>query len=143
MFVYFEYKISYATYRTHDTIIYILHIFSCTSQDYGVASICRLPEIIGLFCKRALYKRLYSAKETYHFKEPANRSHPIANTYIHRCSCIPQAENIRDEIIMTARVLWSHSRIPRVQCSVSLVHWDPNFISNPDSRNCFIPELIH
>ena len=44
---------------------------------------------------------------------------------------------------MTARVLWSHSRIPRVQCSVSLVHWDPNFISNPDSRNCFIPELIH
>jgi len=26
--------------------------------------------IIGLFCKRALSKRLYSAKETYHFKEP-------------------------------------------------------------------------
>ena len=33
--------------------------------------------MIGLFCKRALQKRLYSAKETSHFKKPANRSHPI------------------------------------------------------------------
>ena len=33
--------------------------------------------MIGLFCKRALQKRLYSAKETYHFKKPANRSHTI------------------------------------------------------------------
>jgi len=32
----------------------------------------------GLFCKRALSKRLYSAKETYHFEEPTNCSHPIA-----------------------------------------------------------------
>jgi len=33
--------------------------------------------IIGLFCKRALLKRRYSAKENYIFKEPTNRSHPI------------------------------------------------------------------
>jgi len=32
---------------------------------------------IGLFCKRAQEKRLYSAKETYNFKEPINRSHLI------------------------------------------------------------------
>ena len=44
---------------------------------YGVASTGRLLKIIGLFCKRALYKRRYSAKETYNFKEPTNRSHPI------------------------------------------------------------------
>jgi len=31
---------------------------------YGVATISRLLKIIGLFCKRALWKRLYSAKET-------------------------------------------------------------------------------
>jgi len=31
-----------------------------------------LLKIIGLFCKRALYKRLHSAKETYNFKEPTN-----------------------------------------------------------------------
>ena len=37
----------------------------------------RLLKIIGLICKRALLKRLYSAKETYNFKEPTNRSHPI------------------------------------------------------------------
>jgi len=32
--------------------------------------------MIRLFCKRALYKRLYSAKETYICKEPTNRSYP-------------------------------------------------------------------
>ena len=44
---------------------------------YGVATISRLLKIIGLFCKRALQKRQYSAKETYNLKEPTNRSHPI------------------------------------------------------------------
>jgi len=39
---------------------------SCTRQFvYGVATISRLPQNIGLFFKRALRKRLYSAKETY------------------------------------------------------------------------------
>ena len=47
------------------------------SIDYEVATISRLPKNIGLFCKRALYKRLYFAKETYIFKEPTNHSHPI------------------------------------------------------------------
>ena len=44
---------------------------------YGVATIRRLLKIIGLFGKRDLLKRLYSAKETYIFKEPTNRSHPM------------------------------------------------------------------
>jgi len=43
-----------------------------------VATVSRLLEIIGLFCKRALEKKRFSAKETYNFKEPTNRSHPIA-----------------------------------------------------------------
>jgi len=43
----------------------------------GVATISRILEIIGLFRKRALQKRLYFAKETYNFKEPTNRSHPM------------------------------------------------------------------
>jgi len=42
---------------------------------YAVATISKLLKIIGLFCKRALNQRLYSAKETYHFKGPANISH--------------------------------------------------------------------
>ena len=49
-------------------------------ESYGVATMTTLLKIIGLFCKRALYKRLYSAKETYHFEEPANRSHPIRSS---------------------------------------------------------------
>jgi len=48
---------------------------------YGEATISRLCKIIGLFCKRALEKRRYSAKETYNFKEPTNRSHPINEEY--------------------------------------------------------------
>ena len=49
------------------------------SRLYGVATISRLLKIIGLFCKRALLKRRYSAEETYTFKEPTNRSHPIVD----------------------------------------------------------------
>jgi len=45
---------------------------------YGVATISRLFEMIGLFCKRALLKRRNSAKETYDFKGPTHRSHPIS-----------------------------------------------------------------
>ena len=44
---------------------------------YRVTTISRLLKIIGVFCKRAIQKRLYSAKETYNFKEPTKRSHPI------------------------------------------------------------------
>jgi len=39
--------------------------------------VSRIDKIIGLFCKRALQKRLYSAKETYNFIDPTNRIHPI------------------------------------------------------------------
>jgi len=50
-----------------------------TGRGYGVATISRLLKIISLFCKRALQKRQYSAKETCNFKEPTNRSHLIAS----------------------------------------------------------------
>jgi len=46
---------------------------------YGVATISRLLKIIGLFCKRALQKRRYSAKAPYNFEESTHRSHPIAH----------------------------------------------------------------
>jgi len=42
-----------------------------------VASSSRLLEITGLFCKRALQKRPIFSTETYNFKEPTTRSHPI------------------------------------------------------------------
>jgi len=46
---------------------------------YEVVTISRLLKIVGLFCKRALKKRGYSAKETYNCKEPTNRSHPTSH----------------------------------------------------------------
>ena len=47
------------------------------TDSYGVALVSRIDKIIGLFCKRALQKRQYSAKETYNFIDPTHRSHPI------------------------------------------------------------------
>jgi len=60
----------------------VSHVRVCVHISEGaiaheVASINRLVKIIGVFCKRALYKRLYSAKEIYDFKELTNRSHRI------------------------------------------------------------------
>ena len=47
------------------------------AERYGVATVSRIDKIIGLFCKRALKKRQYSAKEIYNCIDPTYRSHPI------------------------------------------------------------------
>ena len=54
-----------------------LHEYTCIYiyAYYGGATISRLLKIKGLFCKRVLLKRRYSAKETYNLKEPTNPSH--------------------------------------------------------------------
>jgi len=94
--VYFEsdltLPVTYMTLKVHESHIWLLR---CTSSShiwlkdstshslrhvcgmYGVATCSRLLKILGLFCKRALWKRRYSAKVAYNFKEPTNRSHPI------------------------------------------------------------------
>ena len=46
-------------------------------NGYGVATISRMLKNIGLFCKRDLQKRPIFCKETYIFKHPTHRSHPI------------------------------------------------------------------
>ena len=48
----------------------------------------RLFKTIGLFCRRALYKRWYFAKETCNLKEPANRIHSKRGTYTQTTSSI-------------------------------------------------------
>ena len=47
-------------------------------MGYRVATISRLLKIIGLFCRIKSLAQGSFAKETYNFKEPTNRSHPIA-----------------------------------------------------------------
>jgi len=44
---------------------------------YGVATISRLLKIVGLFCRISSLLQGSFAEETYDFKEPTNRSHPI------------------------------------------------------------------
>jgi len=44
---------------------------------YGVATISRLLKITGFFCRISSFSKGSFAKETYNFKEPTNRSHPI------------------------------------------------------------------
>jgi len=79
---------SHHTYEWAMSHIWMSHVTHVNESCYGVATMSRLIKITGsilqniipfrgLFCKRALLKRLYSAKETYNFKEPTNRSHPI------------------------------------------------------------------
>jgi len=51
------------------------------SFTYGVATISRMLKNIGLFCKRDLQKRPIFCKETYIFKHPTHRSHPISFMY--------------------------------------------------------------
>jgi len=50
--------------------------------DNGVALVSRLLKMLGLFCKRALQKRQYTAKETYNLIDPTDRSHPILRIHI-------------------------------------------------------------
>ena len=62
---------------------------------YGVASVSRINKIIGLFCKRVLYKRLCFAKETYNLIDTTDRSHPIDASFsvavqikVRMCVCV-------------------------------------------------------
>ena len=55
-----------------------VNVRKCTVMFYlhMLATISRLLTIKGLFCKRAVSTRLYSAKETCNLIDPTDRSHP-------------------------------------------------------------------
>jgi len=80
---------------THD-----IHVWWFT---YGVASVSRIDKITGLFCKRALQKRRYSAKETYNFIDPTDRSHPMWYFALCRLACHATAQFTERESMC---VLW-------------------------------------
>jgi len=62
-------------------VVLLLNTQFLKSPGMGLTTTSRLLKIICLFCKRALWTRWYSAKETCNFKEPTNRSHPICSTW--------------------------------------------------------------
>ena len=82
------------TIFSNECLIIIAHSKTLMRYMYGVAPSSRLLKIVGLFCKRALLNRWYSAKMTCNFKEPTNRSHPIWSKriswiiYVHICACV-------------------------------------------------------
>jgi len=49
-------------------------------NGYGVATIRRILKFIGLFCRIQSLLQGSFARETYHFKEPNNRSQPISRS---------------------------------------------------------------
>jgi len=60
--------------------VYITYIYAhIYKYTYGGASISRLLKSIGLFCRISSVLQGSFAKETYNFKEPTHRSHPIAS----------------------------------------------------------------
>ena len=64
-------------------------------NTYGVALVSRIDKIVGLFCKRAPQKRQYSAKETYNFIDPTDRSHPIPPPQLLRRKLITKHKNTK------------------------------------------------
>ena len=60
-----------------------VEVHSRRCNGYGVATASRIDKIVGLFCKRDLYKRLYSAKETCNVIDPTNRSQPVVYVETH------------------------------------------------------------
>ena len=64
-------------YQTAWHLQYAVATISRLLKINGIATISRLLKIIGLFCKISSLLQGSFAKETYNFKEPTNRSHPI------------------------------------------------------------------
>ena len=78
---------------THSPFVCVRHdsctTHTCLTYVYGVATISRLLKMIGLFCRILSLLWVSFAKETYHFKEPTNRSHPIVSLHVvsHSTQC--------------------------------------------------------
>ena len=94
----------------------------------------RIYKIIGLFCKRALWKRQYSAKETYNLIDTTNRSQPIVITVIPSLHLLysfgfifpPFCPPFTDDFF-SGGVRDSHiPRYPRQRASMSFFLWLPN-----------------
>jgi len=58
----------------------VMCVYRDMTHSCGGATVSRLLKMIGLFCRISSLLWGSLAKETYHFKEPTNRSHPICAT---------------------------------------------------------------
>jgi len=99
--------------------------------SYGVASISGLLKNIALFCKRYLYKRWYSAKETCHFKEPTNRSHPIQSNSI-STQCLSDAAHMNEPWhTYETRCRWGAKHATYTECCLHVWMCNATHINEP------------
>jgi len=98
-------------------------------SKYGVASDSRIDKIIGLFCKRALQKRLYSAKETYNLIDPTHHSNPIlSRTHLRDwrrfMNCMSNAGIIHVNVNESCNMYeWGMSRIRMSHVTYKTLGW--------------------
>jgi len=106
------------TYRGHTAHILWIH--------YGLATIDRLLKDISLFCRIQSLLSGSFAKETYNFKEPTNRNHPICgHTASHAvnlqcvavCGSVLQCVAVRcSALIQYVCSMWTYCRqLPLIQ----------------------------
>ena len=81
-------------------ISYIVYSY-CT---YGVATISSLLTIIGLLCRIWSLLQGSFAKETYHFKEPTNRSHPIVHSHVTQSTL----SHVTQSTLVACHIVYSH-----------------------------------
>ena len=69
------------SYAYHDLFVCVIWTIHICDISHGVASVSMIDKITVLFCKRALQKRQYSAKETYNLIDPTHTWHMIWGGY--------------------------------------------------------------
>ena len=86
-------------------IVYTDFRKSIHTSLYGLVMTSRLLKITGLSCKRALYKRRYSAKATYNFEEPTNRNPISICWYVFRFIYVGLVSNIYQSLFVYISLL--------------------------------------
>jgi len=124
---------------------------TCVYVYYGVATISSMLKNIGLFCKRALQKRPIFCRETYLFKHPTNRSHPIsdfakrAQILIHMCDMIHSQQwdttfSIQDVLESCGTYEWIPTREMDSNKSCSYVPHDSfvnvTYVPHDSNKSC-------
>ena len=106
--------------------------------------------MIGIFCKRALLERRYSAKETYNLIDPTDCSHPISVTWLIRMCVMPESYVWHDSFICVPWLIRVRGTyLSHMQCD-SFVHaaWFIQICEIPHLHLCldssiWVTRLIH
>jgi len=116
------------------------------AMSYGLATISRLLKITGLFYKRALLKRLYSAIETHNFKEPTNHCRPMlwrsrvscANETYKRDNILQKRPIILRSLLIVATPYRKESCLMNGSCLIWMSHFAHEWVKSQMNEPCRI-----